>query len=163
MKKMVDNQNPQSKTIMMLFVILFIGAIIGLFVALGSLFFLQRRIGSIQEFRAVWYAFRTNFIFDTIIICMNLSLLSGLLWSYKKGYTKTQSPFLLGLVLFLLVLFVQSLLSLPILNLITSLIEIGAKQGFAYILLSYKSSIFGIIAHFFETVALVILFYLSQE
>ncbi len=153
----------ENKTILLLFTLLVIGAIIGLIVSFASLAFLQRRIGSIQEYRAVWDAFKTNFTFDTILICMNLSLLSGLLWGYKRDYKQTKSPFLLGLVLFLLVLLVQSLFSLPILNLFISLIEIGVKQGFVYTLLAYKSSIFGMLAHFFETVALIILFYLSRE
>jgi hypothetical protein len=163
MKTIGEKNNLQHRVIGLLFALLMIGAIIGLFVSFGSLFVLQRRVGSVDEFRPIWNAFRTNFTFDTIVICMNISLLSGLLYSYQKDYRKTHAPFLLGLIVFLLVLFVQSLLSLPILNLIISLIEIGARQGFAYILLAYKSSIFGILAHFFETIALMILFYLSHE
>ncbi len=163
MKTNDETGNFQNKTILVLFALLLIGAIIGLLVSFGSLAILQRRIGSIQEYRAIWDSFKTNFTFDTIIICMNISLLSGLLWGYKNDYKQTKSPFLLGLVLFLLVLLVQSLLSLPILNLIIALIEIGVKQGFVYMLLAYKSSIFGMLAHFFETVALIILFYLSRE
>ncbi len=163
MKKYEEESDLQRRTLLLLFTFLLIGAIIGLFVSFGSLALLQRRIGSIQEYQTIWYAFRTNFTIDTIVICMNLSLLSGLLLGYRRDYKKTHSPFLLGLVLFLIVLFVQSLLSLPILNLIISLVEIGMRQGFVYILLAYKSSIFGIIAHFFETLALMILFYLSHE
>lgn len=93
---------------------------------------------------------------------MNLSLLSGLLFTYKKDYDQTQSPFILGLILFLFVLLVQSLLSRPIINLLVSIIEIG-KQGVLNIFLTYKSSIFGILSHFFETIALIILFNLSRE
>ena len=163
MKKIDQTAYPEKKAILFLFALLVIGAVIGLFVSFGSLAMLQRRIGSVQEYRAIWDSFKTNFTFDTIIICMNLSLLSGLLWGYKNDYNQTKSPFLLGLILFLLVLLVQSLLSLPILNLFISLIEIGVKQGFVYTLLAYKSSIFGMLAHFFETVALIILFYLSRE
>lgn len=163
MKRTGDEQHQQQRIIGLLFALLMIGAIIGLFVSFVSLALLQRRVGSVDEFRPIWNAFRTNFTFDTIVICMNLSLLSGLLYGYRRDYKKTSSPFLLGLIVFLLVLVVQSLLSLPILNLIISLIEIGARQGFVYILLAYKSSIFGILAHFFETIALMILFYLSHE
>jgi hypothetical protein len=162
MKKIVYGKNPQNQVLIILFAFLIIGAIIGLFVSFGSLAILQNRAGSIDEISPFWDSFRSNFTIDTIIICMNLSLLAGLLYTYKKDYKKTKSPFLLGLVLFLLVLFVQSLLSLPILNLIVSIVEIG-RQGALNIFLTYKSSIFGILSHFFETVALIILFYLSKE
>ncbi len=162
MKKIVNGDHPQNKAIILLFTLLIIGVIIGLFVSFGSLAILQRRAGNIDEIAQFWSAFRLNFTLDTIIICMNLSLLSGLLVTYKKDFKKTQSPFILGLILFLLVLLVQSLLSLPILNLLVSIIEIG-KQGALNIFLTYKSSIFGILSHLFETIALIILFNLSKE
>lgn len=162
MKKEVSENHAQNKAIIMLFTILVLGAIIGLFVSFGSLAILQRRIGNVAEYRPLWDAFRLNFTFDTIIICMNISLLSGLLITYRTDYKETHSPFILGLILFLLVLLVQSLLSLPILNLIVSIIEIG-RQGALNIFLTYQSSIFGILSHFFETIALIILYYLSRE
>jgi hypothetical protein len=156
-------QSLQTKAILSLFTILIIGSIIGLIVAFTSLGMVQHRVGDSQEIRIIWGSFRTNFTIDTIIICMNLSLLLGLILSYKRDFKRTQSPFLLGLLLFLSVLFIQSLLSLPILNLILSLISSGAREGFIYILLGYRSAIFGILSHFFETVALIILYYLSRE
>lgn len=162
MKKVVNEDHPQNKEIILLFTLLIIGVIIGLFVSFGSLVILQRRVGIIEEITLFWNAFRLNFTLDTIIICMNLSLLSGLLFTYKKDYDQTQSPFILGLILFLFVLLVQSLLSRPIINLLVSIIEIG-KQGVLNIFLTYKSSIFGILSHFFETIALIILFNLSRE
>ena len=162
MKKTLYGEKTQNQVIIIIFAFLIIGAIIGLFVSFASLAILQNRAGSIDEISPFWDSFRLNFTIDTLIICMNISLLLGLLLTYKKDYKKTKSPFLLGLVLFLLVLFVQSLLSLPILNLIVSIVEIG-RQGALNIFLTYKSSIFGILSHFFETIALIILFYLSRE
>jgi len=156
-------KDSQTRVVLTLFALLIVGSFIGLLVSYVSLTILQNRIGDATEIKGVWEAFRTNFTIDTIVICMNLSLLLGLLWGYRRDFMKTKSPFLLGLLLFLLVLFVQSLFSLPILNLIISFINIGVRQGFVYILLAYKSSIFGILSHFFETVALIILYYLSRE
>jgi hypothetical protein len=163
MQKIIADKDPKVKAILMLFILLIIGVIIGLIVSFGSLGILQRRIGDIDTIRLIWGAFSTNFIIDSIIICMNLTLLSGLFWSYKNSFKKTQSPFLLGLILFITVLFIQSFLSLPILNVLTSVMTIGAKQGFTNILLTYQSAIFSIIAHFFETIALIILYHLSNE
>jgi hypothetical protein len=163
MKKSIVEKDPKTQSIIRLFLCLIIGVIIGLVISIGSLAVLQNRVGSISEIRSIWPAFSTNFTIETIIICMNLSLLIGLLAGYRSDFRKTNSPFLLGLILFILVLIIQSFLSLPILNLIISLITIGARQGFFYILLTYKASIFSIIAHFFETVALIILFHLGSE
>ena len=163
MQKIIADKDPKVKAILMLFILLIVGVIIGLIVSFGSLGILQRRIGDIDTIRLIWGAFSTNFIIDSIIISMNLTLLSGLFWSYKNSFKKTQSPFLLGLILFITVLFIQSFLSLPILNVLISIMTIGAKQGFTNILLTYQSAIFSIIAHFFETIALIILFHLSNE
>jgi len=163
MEKTMEKYDPKTKAIMMLFVFLVIGVIIGLILSFGSLSILHKRIGSIEQYRAIWNGFSTNFIFETIFISINISLIAGLLWGYKKDFKKTQSPFLLGLIIFLLVLFIQSLLSLPILNILISIMSIGARQGIANILLTYQSAIFSIIANFFETIALVILFHLSNE
>jgi len=163
MQKIIADKDPKIKAILMLFILLIVGVIIGLIVSFGSLGILQSRIGDIDSIRLIWGAFSTNFIIDSIIICMNITLLSGLFWSYKKDFKTTQSPFLLGLILFIIVLLIQSFLSLPILNVLISIITIGAKQGFTNILLTYQSAIFSIIAHFFETIALIILFHLSNE
>jgi len=163
MKKSSHEKDPRIQGMITLFIYLAIGVIIGLIISYGSLAIIQRRIGSLDTVKAIWPAFSNNFIIETIIISMNLSLLTGLLISYRKDFRQTQSPFLLGLILFLLVLVFQSLLSLPILDIIISIISIGARQGIANIFLTYQSAIFSIIAHFFETIALIILFHLSHE
>ena len=159
----MEKYDPKTKAIMMLFVFLVIGVIVGLILSFGSLSIIHRRIGGIEQYQSIWNAFSTNFIFETIFISINLSLIAGLLWSYTKDFKNTQSPFLLGLIVFLLVLFIQSLLSLPILNILISIMSIGPRQGIYNILLTYQSAIFSIIANFFETIALVILFHLSNE
>ena len=125
----MEKYDPKSKAILMLFVFLVIGVVIGLILSFGSLGVLQKRIGSIEEYRATWNAFSTNFIFETIFISINRSLLFGLLWSYKKDFSKTHSPFLLGLIMFLLVLFIQSLLNLPILNILISIMSAPAYSS----------------------------------
>jgi len=161
--EMKYNDSIQMKTLLMLFILLIAGVITGIIVSIASLSALYTRVGQSEKVIEIWPSFSTNFTIETIIICMNLVLLIALLWSYRKDFKKTKSPFLLGLILFFLVLLIQSLLSIPLLNLLTSIITIGARQGFFYILLGYQSAIFSIIAHLFETVALVILFYISMR
>ena len=155
--------DPKTKAILFIFVLLVIGAIVGIIISNVSLGFLQEKIGDRPTIRTYWSAFSSNYTLVTIVICMNLSLLVGLLSSYVSSFRKTKSNFLLGLVLFLGVLFAQSLLSLPILDLILLIGTINPQIGFSCILLSYQSVIFPILANMFETIALIILFYLSME
>ena len=93
-----EDQNSQTKAIFMLFVLLVVGSIVGIIVSFTSLAVLQSRVGNVPEVKIVWEAFRTNFTIDTIVICMNLSLLLGLFLECKRDFTKTQCPVLLGLL-----------------------------------------------------------------
>ena len=52
----------------------------------------------------------------SIIITINIMLLIGLLGVYLQTYTATKSSFMLGLMFFLGVLLIQSILSLPLLH-----------------------------------------------
>ena len=94
--------------------------------------------------------FVDNYVLGTVIVCMNMFLLLGLLGSYISSFRRTKSSFLLGLVLFLGVLFMKSLLSLPFISIL-----LGNSL--------YQSGIFSILPNMFETIALIILFYLSME
>ena len=162
-KKMEYKDSIQMKTLLMLFMLLVAGTIIGIIVSIISLSALYEKVGQSEKIAEIWSSFSTNFTIETIIVCINLVLLIALIWSYRSDFKKTKSPFILGLIVFFLVLLIQSLLSLPLLNLLTSVVTIGARQGLFYILLGYQSAIFSIIAHFFETIALIILFYLSMR
>ena len=155
--------DPKAKAITILFLLLICGVIIGIFISLISLNILGKRIGEGDIIKALWRPFANNFTLETIMICMNMSLLLGLLISYVRSYRRTCSVFLLGLVLFLAVLFVQSLLSLPILDLIITVGSVDPRLGFSSVLISYQSAIFSFLANLFETIALIILYYLSME
>ena len=94
--------------------------------------------------------FSFNFWGSIVFISINLILLLGLLGIYIKTYVTTRSSFMLGLTLFISVLAVQSLLSLPILH---------TLFGFT----SFGLGVFGVLPHLFETFALIILFTLSAD
>ena len=153
----MDNQqsrmDPKAKAVVILFVLLVVGAIVGLAISKVSLTYArqraQGRYGGEWAQRVV-QVFADMYTLGTIIICMNLLLLLGLLGSYIESFRKTKSSFLLGLILFIGVLFVQSLLSLPI---------ISVSLGYP----SYQFGLFSILPNMFETIALIILFYLSME
>jgi hypothetical protein len=163
MNEETTGMDPKAKALVILFALLLIGAFIGFAISLLSLGALRARVGSGEVVRALWRPFANNFSLATIIITMNLCLILGLLVSYIRSFRKTKSSFLLGLVLFLMVLFVQSLLSLPLINLIISVTTVNPTIGLSYVLLSYQSTLLQFLANMFETIALIILFYLSME
>jgi hypothetical protein len=94
--------------------------------------------------------FSFHFWGSIIFISINLVLLLGLLGIYINTYVTTRSSFMLGLILFISVLAIQSILSLPILH---------TLFGFT----SFGLGVFGVLPHLFETFALIILFILSAD
>lgn len=155
--------DPKAKAIAILFLLLVIGVIIGLIVSFIGLRVIDRQIAErlkdiaqnskpwiVEQIKQNWNRFSEMYTLVTIIICMNLVLLVGLLNTYIKSFKQTSSTFLMGLVLFLGVLFVQSLLSLPI-------IQHSVGQTISDI------GLFNFLPNLFETLALIILFYLSSE
>jgi len=152
---MKNSGDPKAKMLAVLLVLLILGVVMGVIISKASLSYVERqarRQGRLDSSiaRGVWNAFVGMYTLGTIIICMNLMLLLGLLGAYIQSYRRTKSSFLLGLIMFLGVLVAQSLLSLPILH-----VSVGTAL--------YQSNIFTILPNLFETIALIILFYLSME
>jgi len=95
-------------------------------------------------------AFVLRYASSIVVISINVMLLIGLLWIYIDTYSKTGSSFMLGLVFFIGVLLIQSLLSLPLIHILFGYTQYGLGP-------------FGVIPYLFETMALVILMVLSME
>jgi competence protein ComGC len=145
--------NPKTKAIGMIIVLLVVGLIVGLIISTASVTYASTRIQqSGRQNLQRWFNAQQPDMYKlgTSIICMNIFLLLGLLSVYIRVFQTTKSSFMLGLLLFIGVLFVQSILSLPILH---------AALGF----IDYDIGLLGILANMFETLALVILLYLSME
>ena len=162
----MDNKSrmdPKAKAMLVLFLLLVIGVIIGLVISMIGIRIIESQISNringisgnaknwiFQQVRQNFARFSEIYALVTIIICMNLMLLLGLLYSYIKSFRETYSNFILGLILFLSVLFIQSFLSLPIIH--HSIGQTISDLGIVNVLPSL-----------FETIALIILFYLSNE
>ncbi len=86
-----------------------------------------------------------NYLLYDAIIIINVFLLLSLLIIYFDSYLKTKSSFMLGLVFFIGILMIQSVLSIPI---------IRAFFGFPYLFS---------LPYLFELFALIILLVLSME
>jgi len=148
---------PKTKAIAILLVLIIIGLIVGFVIARASISYAERKLsektGDNPRLQKFIEAFADMYTLGTIFICINILLLLGLLYIYVDAFRKTKSNFLFGLLLFIGVLFIQSILSLPILQ--------AALGNTGYALSNTK--LLEVLPNMFETLALIILFYLSME
>ena len=140
-----NKMDPKTKAIAIIILLLIVGMIVGLAVSQGSMNYAKRQNPDINQ--RVLSLIGTLYTISISIFCINISLLLGLLWIYADSFRKTKSSFMLGLLLFIGVLFVQSILSLILFPL-----SLGENL-----------SLYGILPNMFETIALTILLYLSME
>jgi hypothetical protein len=151
-KKEID---PKIKAMAIIIILLLLGVIVGLALSHVSIAYAKKRVSEqlekvSQRLEMFIQAYADMYTLGTTIICINIFLLLGLLIIYSDSFRKTKSTFLFGLLLFIGVLFIQAILSLPIL-------QAGLGYG------SYDISLSGVLPNFFETIALAILLYLSME
>jgi hypothetical protein len=161
--------DPKAKALAFVFILLIIGVLAGFIISKvsldstdirtktkivvlrGNINLKDENLKQINRILAtqIWSDFSDIFTIVTIFISINLALLLGILVYYIDGFRRTKSNFMLGLILFLGVLFLQALLSLPPLQLALgqSVFDIG---------------IFNILPNLFETIALMIFFYLGS-
>lgn len=139
LEKKID---PKIKGLVLIVVLLIIGLTLGAIVS---------KIG-IEKARETQKPriFATRYTIVTITIIVNISFLIGLLYVYADTYRKTKSSFMVGLLLFIFVLLIQSILS-----------QLGVYTLFVYT--GFGFGLFTILPHFFETIALIILLYLSLK
>ncbi len=146
--------DPKTKAIAIIILLLVLGLVVGLVLSQMSVTYATRKAGErFKDTAQLQYLIRATtdmYRLGTIVICMNIFLLLGLLTIYVDTFKKTKSSFIFGLLLFIGVLFIQSILSLPIL-----------QRGLGYG--GYDISLFGVLPNLFETIALTILLYLSME
>ena len=143
-KKEID---PKTKAIAIIIIFLFIGMVVGSIISKVTLDYAWEKNKDRGINQSVLNLVGTLYTLSTIIICINISLLLGLLGIYVKSFRITKSSFLLGLTLFIGVLLIQSVLSLP-------LFPTALGEGL---------TLYGILPNMFETIALIILLYLSME
>lgn len=137
--------DPKTKAIAIIIVLLIVGMFVGLVISRASMNYAREQNQDANQ--RVLNLIGTLYALSMSILCINIALLSGLFWIYVDSFRKTKSSFMLGLLLFIGVLFVQSILSLILFP-----ISLGENL-----------SLFGILPNMFETLALIILLYLSME
>jgi len=141
-KKQMD---PKAKAIAIIIALLIVGMIVGLVISRVSMNYAREKYQGANQ--RVLNLIGTLYALSMSILCINIALLLGLFWIYADSFRKTKSSFMLGLLLFIGVLFVQSILSLILFP-----VSLGENL-----------SLYGILPNMFETLALIILLYLSME
>ena len=140
--------DPTTRATLLILSLLILGLLLGYAIASLSFSKLEKRLEESKGEKVARIA-RQIYIVKMVIIAMNIFLLLGLLIIYIRSFIKTSSSFMLGLSIFIGVMLAKSLISLPILG-----ITLGIPSGF---------SMLGVLPNIFETLALIILFYLSME
>ncbi|NIA11038.1 MAG: hypothetical protein GWP10_15250 [Nitrospiraceae bacterium] len=142
----------ETKVFALVVVLIIIGTVVGLAMSYASL----KKGEKIAEERGHQFdrrmtrVFAFRYVAGIVVISINIMLLIGLLGVYMDTYAKTNSSFMLGLVFFIGVLLIQSLLSLPLVHALFGYTPAGLGP-------------FGVVPYLFETMALVILMVLSTE
>jgi len=156
--------DPKTKAIVTIFVLIFIGIILGYII---SIFSLQIILEEIKNLPVQIDPLRINrsinyYTGALILIAIEITLLVGLLFGYYDSFRKTKSRFLIGLNLFIIALLIRSILS--VISLYT--IATDYLQVIPYVSRTFLTPGFGVlnfILSIFEIIALSILLYLSME
>jgi cytochrome bd-type quinol oxidase subunit 2 len=171
MKKnhLINNLNPRVKSLILIISLLILGIIIGIIIStLSSPYVLEQiesRPSKIPEFELteeIKSQIVSSYTIITTILCINITLLFGLLYIYKRTYHRTKSRYLVGFSIFIGVLLAKSIAFLAA---STPLLSEYARAAPGYIGVMRGSTFgpFAIYFTIFEIIAMCILLFLSNE
>ncbi|MFA5102795.1 MAG: hypothetical protein WC525_06540 [Candidatus Thermoplasmatota archaeon] len=156
--------NPKTKAIVVILGLILLGCLIGYII---SIFSLQTIMTELDELPIKIDPVRINrsvTYYTVALICLGIeiSLLAGLLYVYYDSYRKTKSRFLIGLNIFIIALFIKSVLSVLSLHTIaTDYIRISPYVSRTFLTPGFNELNF--VVYTFEILAISILLYLSME
>jgi phosphoglycerol transferase MdoB-like AlkP superfamily enzyme len=155
---------PRTKAFVAIIGLIFIGIIIGYVISLFSLQIIQTEIDElpIQIDQSRITRSMNYYTGAMIFLSIQIMLLVGLLYVYFDSFRKTKSRFLIGLNMFIIVLFIRSILSVVSLHTIaTEYIRVIPYVSRTFLTPGF--SVLNYILYLFEVLALSILLYLSME
>ena len=155
---------PRTKALVTICVLIFIGIIIGYLISIFSLQIIHAEIDELPiQVDPTRITRSVNYYTGALIfLSIEIILLVGLLYVYYDSYRKTKSRFLIGLNMFIIVLFIRSILSVVSLHSIaTEYIRVIPYVSRTFLTPGFSALNF--ILYIFEIVALSILLYLSME
>jgi len=161
---LIKKLNLKKKPIIIIFGLIILGIITGYIISAFSLQIiitelnkLPIKIDPIRINRSINY-----YTGAFVCVAVEILLLIGILYVYFNSYRKTKSWFLLGLNMFILALFIRSVLSvISIQNIATEHIRISPYISRTFLTPGFNELNF--VAYAFEIIALSILLYLSME
>ena len=164
-----NNLSPRAKSLILILSLLLLGLIIGIIISTLSgpyvLEQIESRPSKIPEFELteeIRSQIVSIYTIITTILCINITLLLGLLYVYIRTYRRTKSHYLVGFSLFIGVLLAKSIAFLAA---STPLLSESIRAAPGYIG-AIRDSSFGPFAIYFtilEIIAMCILLYLSTE
>jgi hypothetical protein len=155
---------PRTKALVTICILIFIGIIIGYLLSIFSLQIIRAEIDELPiQVDPTRITRSVNYYTGALIfLSIEIILLVGLLYVYYDSYRKTKSRFLIGLNMFIIVLFIRSILSVVSLHSIaTEYIRVIPYVSRTFLTPGFSALNF--ILYIFEIVALSILLYLSME
>lgn len=155
---------PKTKALVIIFGLIIIGGISGYAVSVFSLENILTELNELPIQIPQTRIERSVNYYTAALICLSIEIivLVGLLYMYLDSYRKTKSRFLIGLNMFIIALFIKSILSVVSLyNMATDYIRFIPYVSRTFLTPGFSELNFVVYA--FEITALSILLYLSME
>jgi hypothetical protein len=156
--------SPKTKAVITILGLIFIGIIIGYLISIFSLQIIRTEIDELPIKIDPSRITRSINYYTGALICLSIeiSLLVGLLYVYYDSYRKTKSRFLIGLNMFIIVLFSHSILSvISLYKIATEYIRVIPYVSRTFLTPGFSGLNF--VLFIFEIIAISILLYLSME
>jgi hypothetical protein len=154
----------KTKAIVIIFGLIVIGIIIGYVISIFSLQIIITELNKLPiQIDPVRINRSVNYYTGALVcLAVEIIILIGLLYVYYDSYRKTKSRFLIGLNMFIIALFIRSILSVISLhNIATEYIRVSPYVSRTFLTPGFSALNFLVYA--FEIIALSILLYLSIE
>jgi hypothetical protein len=160
----IKKLSPNTKAIVTILGLIVIGIIIGYVISIFSLQIIITELNKLPvQINPIRIERSINY-YTGALVCLGVEilLLIGLLYMYCDSYRKTKSRFLIVLNMFILALFIRSILSVVSLqNVATEYIKVSPYVSRTFLTPGFNELNF--VVYIFEIIALSILLYLSME
>ncbi len=160
----IKKLSPKTKAIVTILGLIVIGIIIGYVISIFSLQIIITELNKLPVQINPTRIERSVNYYTGALVCLGVEilLLIGLLYIYYDSFRKTKSRFLIVLNMFILALFIRSILSVVSLqNVATEYIKVSPYVSRTFLTPGFNELNF--VVYIFEIIALSILLYLSME
>ncbi len=160
----IKKLSPKTKAIVTILGLIVIGIIIGYVISIFSLQIIITELNKLLVQINPTRIERSVNYYTGALVCLGVEilLLIGLLYIYYDSFRKTKSRFLIVLNMFILALFIRSILSVVSLqNVATEYIKVSPYVSRTFLTPGFNELNF--VVYIFEIIALSILLYLSME